>query len=158
LAREEGTKVLLSGQGADELFAGYRWHLGPELMRRLSWLPRPLGRALAAGSRILPGSAPGRIGGAMRGLRKLLAGGGLGPEEQFVRYCQWTTPAERRALLHPESGGLPGGEDVEGRTLALLRRRSGHPPLEARLYRDLKTFLPELNLTYTDKASMAVGL
>ena len=29
LAHEDGTKVLLSGQGADELFAGYRWHRAP---------------------------------------------------------------------------------------------------------------------------------
>jgi asparagine synthase (glutamine-hydrolysing) len=42
--------------------------------------------------------------------------------------------------------------------LALLRELSHASPLQRRLYRDLKTFLPALNLTYTDKSGMAAGL
>jgi asparagine synthase (glutamine-hydrolysing) len=158
LARRDGTKVLLSGQGADELFAGYRWHLAPELMRRLAWLPRPLGRVLASASRLLPGSAPGRLGGAARRARKLLSAAGLDADEQFVKYCQWTTASARTALLRDEVCAAVAGRDVEAWTRSLLGRRAGVSPLGARLYRDLKTFLPALNLTYTDKSGMAVGL
>jgi asparagine synthase (glutamine-hydrolysing) len=158
LAREEGTKVLLSGQGADELFAGYRWHLGPELMRPLGWLPRPVGRSIAAGARLLPASTRGRLGGVLRRARKLLAGAGRDEVEQFVLYSQWTTPAERRLLLNPDVADQVGARDTQDLTRSLLRRHPGTSPLSARLYRDLKTFLPALNLTYTDKSSMAVGL
>jgi asparagine synthase (glutamine-hydrolysing) len=158
LAREDGTKVLLSGQGADELFAGYRWHKGPELMRPLGLLPRPLGRAIARGSRLLPASAAGKAGGVLRRARKLLAGAGRDEVEQFVLYCQWTTAAERRSLLAPDVLPLVAANDPEESTRAWLRHRPRATPLEARLYRDMKTFLPDLNLTYTDKSSMMVGL
>ncbi|HEX8199279.1 MAG TPA: asparagine synthase (glutamine-hydrolyzing) [Isosphaeraceae bacterium] len=158
LAREDGTKVLLSGQGADELFAGYRWHKGPELMRPLGWLPRPVGRSLAGAARLLPGSASGRLGGVLRRTRKLLAGAGRDEMEQFATYCQWTTPAERRSLLHPEVAPLVGRRDPAALTLDLMRRPAAASPLDRRLYRDLKTFLPALNLTYTDKSGMATGL
>jgi asparagine synthase (glutamine-hydrolysing) len=157
-AREDGTKVLLSGQGADELFAGYRWHQGPELMRPAGWVPRPLNRVISRGSLLLPGNRPGRMGGVFRRAKKLLAGAGLSADEQFVRYSQWTTVAERRALLSPEVSDRVMALDPEERTRGLLRRHPGASPLWRRLYRDLKTFLPALNLTYTDKSGMATGL
>lgn len=157
-AREDGVEVLLSGQGADELFAGYRWHKAPALMRRLAWLPRPVGRAVAAGSRRLPANRRGRYGGVLRKARKLLGGAGLNDEEQFIRYVQWTRADERAALLRPEIAGPVGQRDPEALSRDLLRHFPNTDPLNARLYRDLKTFLPALNLTYGDKSSMAVGV
>jgi asparagine synthase (glutamine-hydrolysing) len=157
-AREDGTTVLLSGQGADELFAGYRWHIGPDLMRPLSRLPRPLGRAVARRARFLPGNAPGRLGGITRRARKLLIAADSDIDEAFVKYTQWTTPAERAALLAPDVRAEVMAQDSEEWTRSLLRRHPGFSPLTRRLYRDLKTFLPALNFTYTDKSSMATGL
>jgi asparagine synthase (glutamine-hydrolysing) len=78
--------------------------------------------------------------------------------EQFATYCQHTSPAERRALLHPEVESLVSRRDPEELTLALMRRPAVASPLHRRLYRDLKTYLPALNLTYTDKSGMATGL
>src|SRR4051812_47640341 len=39
-AREQNTKVLLSGQGGDEVFCGYPWHLAIQLSRHYDRLPK----------------------------------------------------------------------------------------------------------------------
>src|SRR5207245_10851022 len=39
-ARKDGTKVLLSGAGGDDIFAGYRRHLALKIERMWGWLPR----------------------------------------------------------------------------------------------------------------------
>ncbi|ARX88578.1 asparagine synthase [Streptomyces alboflavus] len=46
-AREAGVKVMLSGMGADELFAGYRKHLANVLALRYQRVPRPLRRGVS---------------------------------------------------------------------------------------------------------------
>jgi len=157
-AREDGTKVLLSGQGADELFAGYRWHLAPELMGRLALLPRRFGRCIAGAAQFLPGAASGHLGGTFRRMRKLLAGAGLDPANQFALYTQWTLAQERHWLINPDIEPLVSVRDSTELTRSLLSRMPDPASLDARLYRDMKSFLPALNLTYTDKATMAVGL
>jgi asparagine synthase (glutamine-hydrolysing) len=61
LAREAGIKVMLDGQGADELFAGYRYYLAYRVAGLLA-----RGRLVAAGRLLaatssLPGASPGGV-------------------------------------------------------------------------------------------------
>jgi len=157
-ARQDGAIVLLTGQGADELLGGYRRHLGPVLNARLGWIPASLRAAAARAAARLPAGRPGRLGGALRRLRKLAAPLERAPLEQFVEYCQWLRDEEVRSLLHPDLAATLGSRRPSGGTRELLGQSPSPRLVDRMLYRDLKTFLPALNLAYTDKMGMAAGV
>ncbi|HYM13720.1 MAG TPA: asparagine synthase (glutamine-hydrolyzing) [Bryobacterales bacterium] len=157
-ARQDGAIVLLSGQGADELLGGYRRHLAPLLNARLGRMPAPLRRAVARAARRLPAARPGQAGGALRRMRKMLTPLDRPPLEQFIQYCQWLTDEETNSLLHPDVVAALGNHRPSEETAQLLDQSPSPALLDRMLYRDLKTFLPALNLTYTDKMGMAASV
>ena len=65
-ASNDGTKVLLSGQGADELFAGYPRYRAMHLTRHIDKAPMLVRRSLAASAGIIPGAIEGSVGALLR--------------------------------------------------------------------------------------------
>lgn len=157
-ARQDGAIVLLSGQGADELLGGYRRHLAPLLNRWLQWMPAPLRVGLGRAARRLPAGRPGRLGGVLRRGRKMLAPLALSPLEQFIQYCQWLADEEVNSLLAPDLKATLVDRRASHSTAELLHHSPSTALLDRMLYRDLTTFLPALNLTYTDKMGMAASV
>jgi asparagine synthase (glutamine-hydrolysing) len=152
-AREKLT-VILSGMGGDEIFAGYPRHLAAALGRRLDLLPR----AMRAGMRRLVANnltlgRPGRLRGPRRNLMKLARGLDAPAWERYLTYCSYYKPRELGVLLSKDT---PMGDPFRRHRAYLERVRREHW-LNQLLYLDIKTFLPCLNLTYTDKMSMAAG-
>src|SRR6266540_2998868 len=86
-AREDGTVVLLSGQGADEIFGGYRRHVAGRLLGAMDWLPSVARRALVGAGGAIPGARPGRMGALLRRIRKLLEAARGDADEPLLQLC-----------------------------------------------------------------------
>jgi asparagine synthase (glutamine-hydrolysing) len=151
LAREK-VKVSLSGDGADEAFAGYRrYRLFVAEERARALLPGPLGRAAGALGDRYP-----KLDWAPQFLRAktTLQALGQGSGEAYARGVGVTPPAIRRqvftAPLH--------GHVAEQRYVRAMAEAPAKDALSRAQYADLKIWLPGDILTKVDRASMAVSL
>jgi asparagine synthase (glutamine-hydrolysing) len=154
-ARDAGVKVLLSGMGADELFGGYRKHLACVLAARYARLPSPLRTSVRSAVGTLPVAAGGRGLRHVRWAKRFLTFADLPEEEAFRRSYTLYDPAELTDLLHP---------DLAAHVATVLRQHQdtyADSVLADHVNRmclaDSRMFMPGLNLTYTDRASMAAS-
>jgi len=156
LARETVT-VALSGDGADEAFAGYRRHLfqhGEDRLR--AFLPSALrGPVFGALGAVYP-----KADWAPRPLRAKttllsLAGDSAAGYARAIG----VTPAEQRNLLYSsEFKRLRGDYRGESLVLNTMRNAPARSGLDRAQYADLKVWLPGDILTKVDRTSMAVSL
>ena len=156
LARQHAS-VALSGDGGDEVFAGYRryrWHQLVEGVRAV--LPAGLRRhAVGTLARLYPklDRAP-RWLRAKHTLTELSLDSALG----YARTVTKTHRERRRALFSPDLTAALDGHDPGARFAALMERCDCDDALLQAQYVDLHTWLPGDILTKVDRASMAHGL
>lgn len=156
-ARERIT-VALCGAGGDELFAGYPRTSAVRLANKLRWIPRPL---LRFGRHFLRPLRDSHSSPYLRRSRRFLEGLDA---DFLVQYSNWTyylSEPEKRNLICGASGGSAGSHNVRP-SVDALRAAFGEctvPESDNRLLQlDLKTFLVDNILEYTDRMSMATGL
>jgi asparagine synthase (glutamine-hydrolysing) len=156
-AREKLT-VILSGMGGDEVFAGYPRHLAAQLTRPVEVLPAGLRRTLRESleGRLTMGP-PGRMRGPRRNLMQVVRGLDQPLVERYLTYCAYYRPDELSELLSADLRREQEASDPLARHRSHAERVRGEHWINQLLYIDLKTFLPCLNLTYTDKMSMAAS-
>jgi asparagine synthase (glutamine-hydrolysing) len=143
LAREH-VKVVLTGQGADEAFAGYPRYLGERYGHLYRAMPDPLRRAMVPLVERLP-----RNEQLKRAARSL---GADDPAERMRRVYRVVDERLKRALLQEWAGDGPEGLETWQADVA------GLDGLDAMLYVDARTSLADNLLLYGDKMSMAVSL
>jgi asparagine synthase (glutamine-hydrolysing) len=155
-ARAAGVKVLLSGMGADELFGGYRKHLACLLAARYRRVPTALrSRVVAPVVDRLPVVAGGRGLRTVRWAQRFLSFAELPEEEAFRRSYTLHGRDELVELLAPE---LAGQVDSVLDAHRAVYEDSPLPDQVSRMcLADCRMFMPGLNLTYTDRASMAAS-
>ncbi|MBP6362573.1 MAG: amidotransferase 1, exosortase A system-associated [Novosphingobium sp.] len=156
LARETVT-VALSGDGADEAFAGYRRHKfqhGEDRLRGL--LPQALRGPLFGGL----GAIYPKADWAPRPLRAkaTLQALAASSETGYARAVGVTPPELRAQLYSPEFLKLRGDYRAEQPWEDLMRSAPARSGLDRAQYADLKFWLPGDILTKVDRTSMAVSL
>lgn len=157
-AAREILTVVLSGVGGDEVFAGYPRYLAAKLARPLDAVPAAMRRALRTSleGRLTTGP-PGRLRGPRRNLMKFMRGVDLPVLERYLVYSSYFTRPELDRLLSSDLGAELGDHDPFRHHRRYLDRVADEHWLNQVQYLDAKTFLPCLNLTYTDKMSMAAS-
>ena len=150
-ASADGFKVLLSGQGGDELFAGYSRHRAAPYLHqlRLGGLGNAAERAISRHGKGLRAEYLSRIARA------------VAERDQFASYmqlCTYSAPADRARVL--------GCTEAEvGNDVIWQRHREVYDALPAGvsflrkvMALDLSVYLPGLGLAYNDRASMEQGV
>ncbi|HYP29841.1 MAG TPA: asparagine synthase (glutamine-hydrolyzing) [Blastocatellia bacterium] len=151
-AARERLTVLLSGMGGDEVFAGYPRHLAVRVADAYNLIPSFVSRPLVAA---LPGSRPGRFTALFRNTKKLARSAALPERERYLGFGTYFSEDEKRALYSGEMAEQAGRFDAYREHRRYFERVAGEDFINQMLYVDMKTFLPCLNLAYTDKTSMA---
>jgi asparagine synthase (glutamine-hydrolysing) len=146
-ARED-VKVALIGQGPDELFCGYKRHVGIRYGDTWRKLPRPVREAIGSAVRRLP-----RNETAKRGVYA------LGIEDTLARFEHVFSlaPAERIAGLF-RGGPPPKAFEHVDSWAALLPEMEHLDELASFQHLEIRSSLPDELLMFGDKLSMAHSL
>lgn len=144
LAKEHVT-VVLSGEGADEIYAGYEWYDESPMMRKYKKIPAFLRHQAAVAAHHLP---------YFKGHDFIIRGSGK-PEDYFIG----------QALVFPENEAFDilkekyrKGLSVHDITAPIYDKVKDLSELEKKQYLDLNLWLPGDILLKADKMSMAHSL
>jgi asparagine synthase (glutamine-hydrolysing) len=149
-------KVALTGIGGDELFAGYRRHIGLLAAEHYGRLPAPLRRLAGAASRLLPEPRNGTLG--VDRLKRFLRSNGRGVPDRFLGLLSRLANGERPALYRPNLRATISGQAAAERFRSLFQAQGSPAGLAAGQFLDYQTFLPDDILALSDRLSMAHSL
>lgn len=152
-------KVMLSGMGGDEIFAGYPRQLAMQIAGVTDIVPsavrRPLMRTVESS---LYGGAKGKFTAPLRNAKKFARSAAMDFEDRYLGFGTYFTSAMKSQLLLTSMRDATSGFDAYEYHRKYFAETRDAAPLNRLLYVDFKTFMPALNLDTTDRTSMAANL
>ncbi len=138
--RAEGLKVVITGEGADELLGGYAWHAGSTIDRLLSAVHN---RALS------------RAGGVARNALRRLRGVPVSAHLRFERDIRIGDREFGERLLAGDARDVQGGQAIVDGWSAWLTGNAGEPEFGQRLWLQSRTRMTDYINHGLDRQSMA---
>ena len=150
---QQSVKVIMSGVGGDELFAGYNRYLGDHYLRRYRRVPGVLRNGVLPGlARFLPSGRQNRLMDLARYAKRFVTADQLDWRERYAYFL---------AIADGDMLGSLLGADTAGETTGLARiaaAESSDDELLRLMRIDSQTQLAECLLLLTDKLTMACSI
>lgn len=149
-------KVVLTGDGGDEAFAGYPTHVAYRVSKIFTMIPRWIRQGIVNPLVMALPTSMDRISFDYMA-KRFVAGADLPMEQGHYWWKVIFNEEEKQQLLRPEFLGLDF-RDSFAVFDAYFRKAEHAHPLNRLLYVDAKTFLLDDNLTKVDRMTMANSL
>lgn len=157
MARDH-VKVVLSGDGGDELFGGYETYIADWLDRSYQrYVPRLLReKVIAAVTAWLPPTEKKK--GVINRLKRFVEGSSLPADLEHTRWMLFLAEEEKRSFYSSDVLASRNGRTAYDFMRNCFRSARTNDRLNRQLYVDIKTYLADDILVKVDRMSMAVSL
>ena len=153
----KNVKVVLSGDGGDELLAGYDTYIAQKVAQRYAKLPSFLRKGMI--EPIVNALPPtNKKKGFINKSKRFIEGARLSDHLQHVRWMIFMQSAEKEMLYSADFSDSLHGYNSFGFIEDYFRRSASDEPLDQQEYVDIKSYLVDDILVKVDRMSMANSL
>lgn len=153
----QSVKVVLSGDGGDEVFGGYDTYVAQHVDRYYRRLPRTLRQTiLPVVMDWVPPQSPKK--GLVNKAKRFVEGGALPAPLQHTRWMMFMRDDHKSQLYRPDLKASLDGSVATSVLESHFQRAARFDPLAQQQYVDIKTYLVDDILTKVDRMSMAASI